>query len=219
MRDDEQTTDSRLLSDPVRPLTQALLLVLIINFIIFTVLFINSFFSFNIIILLSQILDSAISALSPGYDHGTRLRVLLPLMQVAVLYFAVLVAVLRFIDSSSRFSTDGDRILFIVVILSLLFVSVSAFLAVVSTLRIFTKEVFIGALLCMGVAFLLSFLTPILGVVGEIREGEQQETDKESRPTGSQPVEDNDDSGDERAQMAHALGWGCCAGDKQHPEQ
>jgi hypothetical protein len=140
-------------------------------------------------------------------------------MQTAVLYFAVLVAVLRFMDTSSRFNGRDDRLLFAVVLLSVLSVSVSAFLAVVSTLRIATETAFVGALLSMGLAFLLSFLTPGLAIVSEIRGAGRQGNDKGPQSAQSPPAEGVADGARERTQTAHALGWEHCTGDEQRAER
>lgn len=217
MGDNGQTVGSRLLGGFVRLLMWFLFVLLFLYIFGFIDVILES--AFTSVPTPIQLLDSAVSALSPGYDHETQLRVSLRLMQVTVLYFAVLVAVLRFMDASSRFSAQKDRLLFSVVLLSVLSVSVSAFLAVVSSLRFLTETVFVGALLSMGLAFLLSFLTPVLAVVSESRGSKQQGTDEGSQSTRPEPVEDNTDDSGEKAPITHALGWGHCAGDEQRPKE
>lgn len=160
---------------------------------------------------------TAVSELSPGYDTGTRLQVSLRLMQVAVLYFAVLVAVFRFMDSSSRFDAENDRLLFLVVLLALLSVSVSAFLAVVSSLKLFAETSFVGSLLFMGLGFLLSILAPTLALTSESRGREKISVDTPAGQRG--PIKHEGEDTDNNGHTTQKHGQGHSVGLRREREE
>ncbi|MFB6176295.1 MAG: hypothetical protein ABEI99_03965 [Halobaculum sp.] len=113
---------------------------------------------------------------------GERANIALRLAQVAVLYFAVLVAVVRFVHDSQQLAYEKDRLLFVLPPLSLLLVSISAALAVLTLLDVSPNESLIGSLGAMGTAFLLSFLATVAGGIGRVQETESPSSEQVARP-------------------------------------
>ncbi|MEZ3142760.1 hypothetical protein [Halobaculum sp. MBLA0143] len=154
-----------------------------------------------------------VPTVSPSYRPGTRLEMAPRLMQVAVLYFAVIVAAFRFMDSSSRFDAENDKLLFLVVLLALLFVSVSAFLAVVASLKIFTQVSFVWALLFTGLSFILSCFAPVLALASESRGREETDpvpstNQKESARESSDEVSEGAHDSTRHTVREHGRGYG-----------
>jgi hypothetical protein len=101
------------------------------------------------------------------------------IIQVSVLYFAVLVASFRFMDNSDQFSLD-QNILFVTVVCALLSVSGSAVFAIFQMLKLFNFALFVSLVL-MGVAFLLSLFAPVVAIWSDVTETEAES--QESRVT------------------------------------
>lgn len=106
----------------------------------------------------------------PTYRPSLRASIALKLAQVAVLYFAVLVAVVRFVHDSQKIAYENDRLLFVLPPLSLLLVSISAALAILTLLDVSPDESLIASLGTMGTAFFLSFLATVAGGLGRVQD-------------------------------------------------
>ena len=123
------------------------------------------------------------------------------LLQVVVLYFAVLVAAFRLLDTSERLGFESTAWLFGLVILAQIAVATSAVLSALVVLDPTARGLF-SAVALIAFAFLMSLMTPIVGLLESPSTSDTSNRETlDSNPTlvgisvGETGVNESDDSG------------------------
>jgi hypothetical protein len=123
------------------------------------------------------------------------------LLQVVVLYFAVLVAAFRLLDTSERLGFESTAWLFGLVIVAQIAVATSAVLSALVVLDPTARGLF-SAVALIAFAFLMSLMTPIVGLLESPSTSDTSNRETlDSNPTlvgisvGETGVNESDDSG------------------------
>lgn len=123
--------------------------------------------------LVLSIFDSVVSGATsvlPAYTRPQQTDIAIKIPQVAVLYFAVLIAAVQFTNEEQQFAYESDPLLYLFLPLSIVLVSFSALSAILSVLGISPKISLVTSLGLMGVAFFLSSLATVITGVGKVNE-------------------------------------------------
>jgi hypothetical protein len=134
----------------------------------------GTFFAvFNIDVLVlsvfGSILTDTVSAL-PTYTRSKQVAIGTKIPQVAVLYFAVLIAAVQFMNDDQQFAYESDTLLYFFLPLSIILVALSALSAILTLMGASPNMALNSSLGLMGAAFFISSIATVITGIGKVNE-------------------------------------------------